>query len=379
MIVVVYGEDELGKMRRLKQLRDEADGGSGMLESNLAVLSGRDVRPNDIIMQSMAMPFLAPRRMVVVEGFLERLKGRGRPQQGGAAANDEDPGESRAMKQFQPLIDALPNIPPSTTLVFTGNEGSKSHPFIKAVERAGGTSEQYAALKPAELSRFVREEAAVRGVRFKNGPSRRPLDPGDEWRRPTETDPAILLANLHQPQDDRGRQHPDTLSIVNELQKLALYSMGREVTVDDVDEVCAGQRDFTRWSFQDWVLDGQLALSLNALDYFVRGNENLQGILGILMSGYRKMALILDLLDDRASETAIASAINRKWGVQNDIRRARNHGRPGLKAAYEAMVAADRATKSGETPEELAMSVLITRLCAIANAKPGLTRPARSR
>ncbi len=374
MIVVIYGEDELGKMRRVRQLREEADGGTGMIESNLKVMNGRDARANDLVMQAMAVPFLAPKRMIVVEDFLKRFDSRR-----GERGDDADPGESRAMKQFQPLIDALPHVPPSTVLVFTGTAGTKNHPFIKAVERAGGTSESFAALKGAELSRFVREEAAIHGVRFKNGPSRRPLAPEDEWRRPSETDPAILLANLHQPQNEQGRQQPDTLSISNELQKLSLYAMGRDVTVDDVDEVCAGQRDFQRWSFQDWVMDGQLALALNALDFFVRGNQNLQGILGILMSGYRQMATILDLLDDRASEATIGAAINRKFGTNNYIRRARNLGRPGLKAAYEAMVSADRATKSGETPEEIAMSILITRLCEIANQKPGLTRQAQSR
>jgi len=364
VIIVVYGEDELARKRRLQQLRDEADGGTGMLETNMNVIAGRDAKPADILGQAMAMPFLSPKRLVLVEDFLERFRAP-RAGQGGEV------GESRAVKQFEPLFEGLANgIPESTVLVFTGGSALKTHPFLRAIGKVPGTLiEEYPAIKKNELPRFVREEAAMRGVHFRNGPSKRPLPQEDEWRRPTETDPAILLANLHQPNNERGNATPDTLSIANELQKLSLYAMGRDVTVDDVDEVCSGQRDPNRWAFQDWVMDGELAPALNALEYFGRTDGSFQPLLGLLMSGYRTLATVLDLVEDRASTDEIRRAIGRNFGEDRYVRRAKGLGRDGLRAAYEAMVGTDRAIKAGDMEEGIAMSVLVTRLCELGRRR----------
>ncbi len=365
VITVVYGEDELARMRRLRQLRDEADGGTGMVDSNINVIAGRDAKTAEILGQAMAMPFLSPKRLVLVEDFLDRFR-PSRVGQGGEV------GESRALKQFEPLFEGLAKgLPETTMLVFTGGSAPKTHPFLRAMSKVPGVAfEEYPAIKKGDLPRFVREEATLYGVHFKNGPSRRPLPPEEEWRRPTETDPAILLANLHQPNNERGNATPDTLSISNELQKLSLFAMGRDVTVDDVDEVCTGQRDPNRWAFQDWVMDGDLAASLNALDYFARTDGSFQPILGLLMSGYRTLATVLDLVEDRASTDEIRRAIGRNFGEDRFIRRANGLGRDGLRAAYEAMVGADRSIKAGEAEEGIAMSILVTRLCELGRRRP---------
>lgn len=370
MITVVYGEDELARMRRLRQLRDEADGGTGMVDSNINVIAGRDAKAADILGQAMAMPFLSPKRLVLVEDFLDRFK-PARVGQGGEVA------ESRALKQFEPLFEGLAKgLPETTMLVFTGGGAGKTHPFLRAISKVPGVQiEEYQAIGAKDLPRFVRQEATLYGVHFKNGPSRRPLPPEDEWRRPTETDPAILIANLHQPIDEQSsRGVADTLSISNELQKLSLYAMGRDITVDDVDEVCCGQRDPNRWAFQDWVMDGDLAASLNALDYFARSDGSFQPILGLLMSGYRTLATVLDLVEDRASNEEIRKALRRTFGEEKYIRRAKGLGRDGLRAAYEAMVGADRSIKAGEAEEGIAMSILVTRLCELGRRRSTAAR-----
>ena len=50
-----------------------------------------------------------------------------------------------------------------------------------------------------------------------------------------------------------------------------------------------------------------------------------------------------------------------------------------LLVAYEAMVAADRSIKSGETDEGIAMSILITRLADLARRRPVAANVRRSR
>ena len=109
MIVLLYGANELAIQRRLAELRDEADGGSGMLESNLSVIDGRDAKPADILGPVMSVPFLAPKRLVVIENLLERFESR------------PDRAQPRSLVPYEPLFTALEaGIPDSTLLVFLG-------------------------------------------------------------------------------------------------------------------------------------------------------------------------------------------------------------------------------------------------------------------
>lgn len=350
MILVLVGPDELAMKRRLQQLREEADGGTGMIDTNLALVEGRTAKTEEILGPTMASPFLSAKRLVVVEGFLDRFE----PQGGGRPSK-------RGVEAFASLLDTLRGgIPETTVLVFTGTKvDPKRNPMLEELRGIPGAKvEEFAELKKAELLRFIREEARVQGVRFRQGPSNRTLHPDAEWQRPSETDPAQLLANLYP---------GDTLRIANELQKLALYTLGREATVDDVDTLCGGERESKVWDFIDGVMDGDPGKALTALEFLRNAGESSQGLFAQLAASLRTSATVLDLLDDGADEEAIGQAIRRPWpGLRRQaIARARRLGRQGVRAAYEALVEADRSIKLGNVDDDLAMEVLVSRLAGL--------------
>ncbi len=352
MILVIYGPDELAIRRRLHGLREMADGASGMIASNLTMLEGREAKPEDIIAPAMAMPFLAPHRLIVVERFLERFESAGPPQR-----------SARAVEAFGAMLNALAGgLPPTTMLVFTGVEKiSKNNPMLDRLRKLPAAEvEELKELTKDSLWRFIRSEAAARSIRLKIGRSTRKLAPGDEWLRPTEQDPAVLLGELH---------GGNTLELANELDKLALFTMGREATVDDVDLLCGGERERTNFQFIDAVMDGEMAKAFSALEHlYIAAHGSTQGLLGLLASSYRLLATIVDLLEDGASPEEIGVAIKRPWPNLRDraIARARRLGPAGLRAAYTAIVEADRTTKLGEVDEKLAMEILVHRLTALA-------------
>lgn len=333
MIIVITGGDELGIRRRLRELRDEADGGTGMLETNMTVIDGRDAKPNDILGPASAMPFLSPRRLVLVENLLERFESR--------------PGERRSPRStdsFAPLFAGLADgLPETTILVFIGARGR--NPMVTALAKIPGvTVEDYPELKGDALLRFIREEAAARGMRL-DGAS------------------ANALATMH---------GGDTLALSNELEKLALFSMGRPVTKTDVDIVSAADRDAKIWDYTDAVLDGDLVKALNALRLLLNDtNTEPEGVLASLFTPYRNAATILDLLSAGATPEEIGQAINQRYPNLRDraISRAKRIGPAGVRAAYGHMVAMDRANKSGITDSSVGIEILTARLCALS-ARP---------
>jgi DNA polymerase III delta subunit len=285
-----------------------------------------------------------------------------------------DERENRAVRQFQPLFDGLKaGLPPTTMLVFTGGAAGERHPFVTRIkELDGSVVEEYPELQGEKLYRWIREEAAMLGIRFKNGSSRRPIDPDDEWQRPNETDPVILLANLHPVPSARpgiGRASGgDTMAIANELEKLALATMGGEATVDDVDVHCGGQRQLAVWTLTDTIHDGNAPKAMAALRAIRSQGFDSQSIIGLIASSYRIFGPTLDALEDSLSEEEIGRAIGRNWqvGRQMAIRRARNLGEAGLRQALAEIVSADRSIKAGEVDEDVAVEILVMQLAALA-------------
>jgi DNA polymerase III delta subunit len=247
------------------------------------------------------------------------------------------------------------------------------NPFLERLrELPGAIVQQFDELKGKELVRFVKEEAAARGVRFRAGRSSRKMEPGEEWLRPKETDPAELLANLHP---------GDTLSLVNELQKLALYSMGNDVGVDDVDLLCSGERSSEIWDFTDAVLDGDPARAFSAMAYLERhrGYE-LGALVYRLADAYSKLAVAGEMAAEGAGPEEIGKQIRVTHPFPRDktIARARRYGQAGVTAAYDLILEAERTKKQGEVDEEAGMHILVSRLCALALTRgAGPTRARR--
>ncbi len=358
MIVVLFGANELAMRRRLQALKDEADGGSGMLITNLSTIDGRDAKPNDVLGPCMAPPFLAPRRLVIVENLLERYEARMGPR------------GSRALGPWEDLVAQLASgIPETTILVFFGQpflaEGrprsvTKSNPFVAALAKVPGISiEEHPALEKDVLLRYIAEEGALRGIRFKRG--------GGEFEsheeRPPETDPVQLIANLLQ---------GDTLSIANELDKLALYARANngEVTVADVNRVSHGDREAKSWDLTDAVINGNLAAALSALATLKESGEALQGLLGLITSRYRSLAPVTELVATGMRQEAIAEELKRpnNYPLKKDVEASRRLTPAMVKQAYQYLVEADRTNKLGEADEDVSIDILLMKLCALAPA-----------
>jgi DNA polymerase III subunit delta len=362
MIVLLHGADSLAIRRRIRELKDEADGGTGMLTTNLVELDGQAVKPEEILAGAMTPPFLSPSRLVIVDGLLDRFEPTGgRP--------------PRSIDGFEPLFRPLAEeaLPPTTMLVFRDAELTDRNPMYKRLRGLPGVSdERHAELKGEPLIRFIREESAAHGIRFRNGPFRTETPFEEEIRR--IGDPATLLATITLVQDppESNQWHSDTGVIAGEIEKLALYAMGREVTVDDVFRVCSGRRHANNFALGDAVLDGNLKTALDALQMLIADGAEAMGLITMLAGRYRQLAQVVDLLDRGATPEEIGASMGRAGqfaGLRNNlIRRARLVGAAGLPAAFAAIVDCDRMIKSGEVRERdgLPVELLVITLARLS-------------
>jgi DNA polymerase-3 subunit delta len=141
---LIHGDDHgaIAERRgRLRALAEGETGGAGSVE----LLEGDAAAPAGVALALAAMTLPAGRRVLLVEG-VERW---------------------RQAEVEQHLAPALKAMPPDTTLaLFAREEGRTRAPagVAKAVKAAGGQVVEHALVKPWELSRWVREQAARLGL-----------------------------------------------------------------------------------------------------------------------------------------------------------------------------------------------------------------------
>ena len=124
MLYILFGPDDFSLNETLEEIK-KGIGDLSLLDSNTTILDGQQLTPNKLREVCTTLPLLAPKRLVVVYGLLERFEprvGQGRQKK---KVKDDQPGGYDA---FAPLIDELPD---STVLVFIDYDVKSKNPLLK--------------------------------------------------------------------------------------------------------------------------------------------------------------------------------------------------------------------------------------------------------
>lgn len=235
---LIHGDDHgrIGERRnRLRALAEKEGGGQGA-----EVFAAADSSPEEVALALAAMTFAMGRRFIIVDG-VERWNER----------------------EIEPLVAALAELPPETTVAFFAREEGRAKvpgPLAAAVQAAGGDVALESAVKPWELPRWVQAQAAGLGL---------------------EIAPAAAKALVAVVGDRQQR-------LVRELEKLALsLPTGARIELDHVEELAAGSAERRAWTLADALVarDGPAAVQCY-LQLRAQG-ERLPGLLYLMTQRLR--------------------------------------------------------------------------------------------
>lgn len=225
---LIAGDDEakIARARQRLRARAEADGGPGALEL-FEVGDGRRAPDADALLGSLpAISLTASHRYLLVDGV-----------------------EGWGKKDTEAVAEALRSLPPETTVVLVAH-GKTPAPLRKAVEEAGGELLSYEAPRERELPRQLVAEAAELGFTL-------------------DLDAARLLVD---------RLGPRSLRLRNELERLALWSEGGRVGVEEIHAMIADTSEEAIWSLADAIVEGDEAKTLRVAETLVAQGEALPRI-----------------------------------------------------------------------------------------------------
>lgn len=340
MLHIFAGEDDFSKNEELSKLKQTL-GGDTLLESNVTKLEGGKLNTAELGANASAMPFLSEKRLVIVSGLLSRFeKGAGRKASSKKAAPKGDTSGFTAVLQ---------NLPPTTELVLLEGKISPQNVLFKEITQGGGQKADikfFNPLKGAEVSKWVNARTRAKGVSIAP--------------RAVSLLTALIGGNLW--------------VMDSEISKLALYAEGRAITEEDVKNIVGYVQQANVFGMVDAIIEGRTANAQKLLTKQLDDGASPSYLLHMISRQIRLMMLAKDILSRRVSDAECQKRI----GVMNDYAfgkvktQARTYSAAALKSMYEKVYEADLSIKTGKTPPELAVTMLVAGLCLVGRKKETL-------
>ena len=320
---VVYGDSFLVR-QRLTALESE-HGAEALLEANRHRMQGNQASPAELLGVCQAMPFLDTLRLVQVEGLLataESRPGGGRGRRGGGGSDD----------RWQPLVDGIPLMPDTTLLMLSDGAISANNPLLRQLARAC-TVEEQTAPRGEQLARWIKQTAEAKGA-------------------------AISPAAIRSMADLVGS---DLWTLAQELEKLSLYALGREIGEADVRQMVSQVREASIFEAVDAMIDGRPQAALRLLAQLREDGREPLYIIAMVERQLRLLALARDSMERRLPQNELKRALGTSsdFVVRKTMDQARRHSREDIAWRYDRLLEADLSIKQGRVDPDLALELLV--------------------
>lgn len=321
MIHIFHGEDDFSQAEALADLKNGL-GPSEALASNTSIFEAARATPEAVLLACSALPFLSEHRLVVLEGALITAEApRGRRQEKTAWGD---------------LVQAAPQLPPTTSLVLRDGKLRPDNPLLKALSPYSQVRE-FPPLRGGMLQRWAQDRSSRHGARL-------------------EPDAARLLADLI---------GANLWALSCEIDKLSTYAAPAAggqgaITVADVQALTSQAREASIFALVDALVEGRRATALTLLHRAVADGVNSQYIFTMVARQLHILVQAQDLLQSGAAQEEIGRTLglNPGFPLRKALEQARGSSFLRLRDLYRLALEADAATKTGRLSEETALDIL---------------------
>ncbi|HTM68746.1 MAG TPA: DNA polymerase III subunit delta [Candidatus Binatia bacterium] len=324
MFFLLYGEDTFRSRRKLSAMRERFSATRDAAGLNAAALRAKDATVDQVAEAIYASPFLAEKKLVVLDGFL------------GSPAADQE--------RIKALLEKKPE---STHVIFYEEAGagefakSLLYPLLKAQKY----SEEFAPLSGAQLERAAIDECAAAGAQLSPRAAR-----------------ALLVAVG----TDAWRLH-------EELAKLCAYAKATGKAIDEalVAELVAGAQEESLFAFIDACAEGRCGEAGTMLERLLESGAAELQILNMLEKHYRTLIAVADLAErGERDKNAVAKRLGiHPFPAGKALALARRHSPAVLRARYDDLLAIERQIKTSAARPNALLGLFIAKLGAVTSTQ----------
>ena len=328
MLYILYGEDDFSLREALAELK-EGMGDKELLATNTTILPGQNLTLQQLIITCDTLPFLAPKRLVLVEGLLSRFE----PQDKEKHALKPKDSEWQAFREY------ISRMSESTVLVLVDGELKRNNPMLAEL---------------APLAK-VREFKSLKGDRLRDWMQSRAKN-----LECNIAPPALKLLS------ELVGSNLGLLSI--EIDKLCLYAQGRRVEEHDVKSLVAYAQETNVFNMVDAILERNASKATRLLHLLEDEGAAPPYLLFMITRQLRMVIQARDILQQKhaSADMGHSLGITSEYVLQKVREQARTRSMEQLKAIYQKLLDTDISIKTGKIKGdrgELALDLLVCELC----------------
>ncbi len=321
MIIFLYGPDTFRSRRQLKKMIDKFKQERDPQGFNISILNCAQEKNNQILEQILATPFLAEKRMLILENLLSVTK------------------KTDLQEKILEYLEAK-SLPKENIYIFwEGDCKPKTNVSKNLFSRL--LQEKYAQkfeiYKDTKLSAWVNQEIQERGGKI----SPQALE--------------YLVKNIA---DDIWKLN----SIIDQL---ISYKLEKEIELKDVELFLDEKIDDNIFNLVDALIAGQSKKVYQMIREQYRIGENPQFILSMILRQIKILLELRDLYDreDILSSDLLAKKLNlHPFVVKKSLPFVKKYNQNKLKNIYHKLLEIDIKTKTGQGDQSMLLDILVGKI-----------------
>ena len=316
MITVLEGKDEYRLSERVSEFRLTVTPPE-MSDINTTMLDGNIVTIEELLTSLTTVPFMADRRLAIVEGLLNRLGG-----------SKKDLGE------WLNFPDLLKDLPPTANLLLIEREPIPSNKLLSTILRLSQV-EKFSPLRHRDLLDWINTRCSKLGLDI-------------------ERTAVALIA------DSVGSE---LRLIDSELNKIKTYSRGRLITREDITLMVPYVRQQNVFRVVDSVIEGRTRDALNASSMLIGLGESPSGIVRMIERQLRFLILAKHLLSRKIPTGDIGKHINLSgYPLQKTLEMERKISQARIMSMHDNLLKSNIRVREGKLTEQESFDLLISEL-----------------
>jgi DNA polymerase-3 subunit delta len=328
LLYILHGEDDFSQTQFLGEIKRSL-GDPSMLATNTSTFDGPKLAPAELKSVVGTAPFLAEKRLVIIQGLLERFEAKGRPRRK-KGTNGGGEGNAKA------FAEAMSSIPPSTVIVLTDGRIKNTNPLLKLLSPQAEVR-PFPLLREPKLKQWIEKEVSAQGAAI--------------------SPPAVdLLARM---------VGANLWVMSGEITKLTLYTGGRRIETEDIDKVVSSAQEANVFAMVDAILDFKAGIAERLLEQLLDRGASPAYLLTMLTRQVRLIVQAKELRRQRQTDIEIQSKLGlAPFPLRKTLEQAQRYPLERLKQVYKKLLQTDLYIKRGKFEGGLALNLLVAELCA---------------
>ncbi|MDD3861471.1 MAG: DNA polymerase III subunit delta [Candidatus Gracilibacteria bacterium] len=320
-IYLFHGEDSFSSLQNLKHWQKQFAQKYGD-ETNIEIIEGKKLDPSDFENNLQSMPFLAEKKLIIVKNFL-------------AEANAE------AQKKVAESISKTPEF--SLIIFYESTTPDKRTSLYQKINKLG-TVKEFSTPSPAEVTKQILDKAKKENIKISSST-------------------ALYLST---------QCSMNLWLVFGELEKLATYANGEEITQKMIDEMVSPTLSSSIFKLTDSIAAKNVKESLRIFRILIDSGEEAGMIFFMIVRHFRILIQARELIEKNETQGEMIKKLKQHpFVVQTSARQAKNFTIPQIENIYKTLLEIDRKVKTGiiksvagNTSEfQLAIEKLIINCC----------------